>query len=260
MIWSDRNTARISAPLFLYALVMALSLVGCDSPEFAGNFESENIDEANWTVDARSDCRLSLETDQVRVGHRALRVEAPAESRCELVPNTHSGLTRKFLREPFSEDRWYRFSVFVEVLGETPEAPGLTANTIIAQWHSSPDFLPGKEASRGPPLALRIHDGEWGVTYGWDSALKSRAEYKASNWQWLGPVEVGKWTDWEFRVKWDYEEDGVTEVRKNGRLVMHRIGPNTYNDFRGVYLKLGVYHPADHMIVRFDAVEISNEE
>jgi len=109
-------------------------------------------------------------------------------------------------------------------------------------------------------LALRIRDGHWGITYGWDEKFLSEADYLASHWQWIGPVMRGEWIDWTFRVRWSYGEDGLTEVWRNGEIVMQRKGPNTYNDFRGVYLKLGLYHPVRHETVYLDRISISDAE
>ena len=206
-------------------------------------------------------CVFATTSREVRHGKLALEIRGPEGARCEIVPKLYSALQTKFRREPFDNERWYRFSVYVEELGEAGIPKDLGDNTIVAQWHSSPDRLPRKEAGRGPPLALRIFDGEWGITYGWDSDLTSDPRYLANNWQWVGPVEIGRWIDWSFRVIWshDLDSDGVTEVWKDGDVVMQRVGPNTFNDIRGVYLKLGLYHPTADQVILLDRVSITNE-
>ena len=44
-----------------------------------------------------------------------------------------------------------------------------------------------------------------------------------------------------FHIRWSYEDEGLLEVWKDGRKVVTQKGPNTYNDLRGNYFKIGVY-------------------
>ena len=46
-----------------------------------------------------------------------------------------------------------------------------------------------------------------------------------------------------FHVKWSHKSDGLLEVWKDGKLVVRKTGPNTYNDKRGPFLKMGIYKP-----------------
>lgn len=244
-------------------LAIAIILVGVGflvkslgPPVFTNGFENESIDKRVWQVDADSACRIETSAEQVREGAWALRVQAPEGLRCELVPRIYTAILGKFFREPFATERWYRFSIFVDDLGTSTGDEKLGDNTLVAQWHSSPDYFPKKEAGRGPPLALRIFDGKWAITYGWDARLKSKNGRLANNWHWVGPVETGRWMDWTFRVVWSHGSDGVTDIWRDSELVMSRSGPNTYNDLRGVYLKLGLYHPASDQTIYLDRVSI----
>ena len=191
-------------------------------------------------------------------GKRALRIAGPYEARCEIVPKIFPEWSRKIRREPFGEERIYRFSTFIESIQAPLAAMELTDNTIVAQWHSSPDFLPSKEEGRGPPLALRIHDGQWGITYGYDTDFVSEPGYLANNWHWIGAVEKERWTDWEFRVVWESGAGGYTRVYQDGRLIMSRDGPNAFNDLRGVYLKLGLYHSYVDTVILLDSIYIAD--
>ena len=76
---------------------------------------------------------------------------------------------------------------------------------------------------------------------------------------WTAPYTTGRWTDWVFHVRWSHRGDGLTEVLQNGKLVARREGPNAYNDLRGVYLKLGNYHPGRARTVYLDEVRIGGE-
>lgn len=251
----ERRCGRLSL-----AAACVLALTGCDSPAFEDSFEGDAVDQSNWIIDADDSCDMTVTQAEAVDGHQSLRIGAANGQRCEIVPRLHSTLMAKFLREPFGEERWYRFSVFVADPGDQEPTDDLGENTIIAQWHSSPDSLPRKESGRGPPLALRIHSGRWGITYGADPRFRSVSQFIANNWHWLGPVETGRWIDWTFRVVWSYGEDGITDVWQDSELVMRRKGPNTFNDLRGVYLKLGLYHPTGNQVLYLDKVSIGNEQ
>ncbi|HEX6996411.1 MAG TPA: polysaccharide lyase [Gammaproteobacteria bacterium] len=225
---------------------------------FDAGFEDGALVASDWQIDAHPRCALAVSSAQARTGASSLRVEAPKGLRCEVVPRTVPRYLEKLVREPFGQERWYRFSVFVETLGEPAGEPGaLTDNTVVAQWHSSPDPLFAGEKGRGPSLALRIQGGRWGITYGWDSSFAS-SDAAAGDWHWAGEVATGRWIDWEFRVRWSYGADGLTEVWRDGEPVFRREGPNTYHDLRGVYLKLGLYHPTDDTVVYFDRVSLTD--
>lgn len=62
------------------------------------------------------------------------------------------------------------------------------------------------------------------------------------------------------RIRWSYGDDGITQIWRDGDLIVDRIGPNTYNDLRGVYLKLGSYHPHAPRTVLFDDISIGNAD
>jgi hypothetical protein len=240
--------------------VPLLLSAGCDAPTFTDGFEEAAISSEKWQIDADPECQIETSNDRARDGKWSLRISAPESSRCEIVPRIRPAFQTKLLREPFGEERWYRFSVFVQDLGSPDGTEDISNNTIVAQWHSSPDPFPSGESERGPPLALRIHNGRWGITYGWDSRFRSISTHLADQWQWVGPVETGQWTDWTFRVIWSHDDQGSMEIWRDDKLVMQRSGPNTFNDVRGVYLKLGVYHPTDNQVVMVDSVQMSNQE
>ncbi len=244
------------------AIVVAFFSVvtGCDPRTFDDGFEDFEGRHEVWQFDAHESCGMDAVADNVRSGSLSLRIRAPEGLRCELVPKVYPSLQAKYRREPFGRTRWYNFSVYVEDLGNSPEPRDYGDNTIVAQWHSSPDPFFADEGGRGPPLALRIYNDTWGITYGWERDLRSTSRYLANNWHWVGPVQTGRWIDWSFRVTWSYDNDGVTEVWRDGELVMERTGPNAFNDFRGVYLKLGLYHPTSDQTILLDRVSIENQQ
>ena len=254
------NTLSLLRLMAVCGLLIAIMLLATtwDPRTFVSSFEERENKDSKWQVDADPACRMESSSQQVREGNTALRIRAPKGLRCELVPRIYPVFQDMFFREPFSSDRWYRFSIFVDDLGDIDDADDLGDNTIVAQWHSSPDPFLRKEGGRGPPLALRIFNGTWGITYGWDGRFRSKVGRLDNNWHWAGRVETGRWIDWTFHVVWSYKDDGITEIWRDSELILQRSGPNTYNDLRGVYLKLGLYHPTDDQIIFLDSVSIEN--
>lgn len=244
----------------LALIVLTLLAIGPDAPSFFADFERDSLSQRAWQIDADERCRIGISSARSREGSQSLRIDAPKDDRCELVPRLFPAVLEKFYREPFGQDRWYSFSVFAEDLGDSARGAETDTNTVIAQWHSSPDPFIGGEPGRSPPLALRIRNGHWGITYGSDAKFRSTEKYIAGTWHLAGPVELGRWTDWRFHVRWSYKSDGLTEIWRDGELVMRRFGPNTFNDLRGVYLKVGLYHPVEDSIIYLDSLSITDNE
>lgn len=139
---------------------------------------------------------------------------------------------------PANSEWTYRFSLLIPTNNATDPS-----YEIVAQWHEQPDFDSG-ETWRRPPLTLSIRNNQFGVSNRWDPKPVSVIFKEAGSQSWkLGEVAKGKWTDWVFHVKWSYKSDGLLEVWKNGKLVVRKTGPNTYNDKRGPYFKIGIYKP-----------------
>lgn len=224
---------------------------------FFDDFESGEISPSLWQKDIGENCKITIVNEPVRSGEQAVEFLASKKARCELVPHTVRGrlgaLKRKFIREPFNEDRWYAFSTFLH-----EPWPRHEANEVLAQWHASPDPIIANEHGRGPPLALRVVDNYFRVSYGWDSKFRSTEKHIAKYTLWYAPLEVGKWIDWIFLVRWSYGADGMVKIWKNGELIVDYDGPNAYNDVRGVYLKLGLYHPRPERTVTFDKIFVDD--
>lgn len=139
------------------------------------------------------------------------------------------------------DERWYGFSIFLP--------SGYKASPVwesVVQWHDTPNDW---DHNRGfPPLHLATSRGgkfdRWTVANLWDAQpVAANGSYTLDgNVVWdLGAWETNKWTDWVFRVRWSYGNDGLLQVWKDGKLVINRTGPNTYNDKIGPYFKAGIY-------------------
>lgn len=117
---------------------------------------------------------------------------------------------------------------------------------IIIQWHNWPD--PG-EAWTNPPLSLHTENGRYILRRVWDDAPMSTSESmraKGFNAQHdLGSYagDKGRFVNWRFNIKWGWlaSHNPRIEVYKDGVNVLNVDGPNTTNDQKGNYFKVGVY-------------------
>lgn len=221
--------------------------------EFSDDFEAPEIDGKRWVLDADEGCDFSVMPNPAGDG-TALRIAAPEGARCELLPM----LRKNFLGEPGHDPRGallrYSFKTFVgedQVLTDR--------NEILAQWHGHPDKVLGDASSRGPALALRMAAGSEFLTATSDSQFIS-APGRRDRPVWRGPLELGSWVRWDFEVIWRYQQDGVLRVWRQGEQILDQTGPNTFNDLRNVYLKVGVYHPGGDREVYFDDFRFQLQE
>jgi hypothetical protein len=239
----------------MFALSCLLTVVVAAAEDFVDDFEAAAVAPARWQVDTKGPCVIEVDDGQARDGRRSLHFKAGGGGRCEVVPRVFKGFLSRYLHEPFGEDRWYAFSTWLD----GPWVEG-SKNEIIAQWHGNADKFLGDVGSRGPPLAIRIYGDQFRITHGWDASFVSERKWIARLPLWTGPVVTDRWLDWKIRARWSYEDDGVLQLWLNGELIVDHAGPNTYNDLRGVYLKLGPYHPGPPRSMRLDRVHIGGTE
>lgn len=241
---------------YTHALLIGLALLGgCSAgdPPFSDDFESGDLDLDKWQIDSKPPCEMDVVSGPEGGDNRVLRFIADDGTRCEVVPRMFGGLLGKYRHEPFRRTRWYAFSLFIA----EPWAPH-EEDEVLAQWHSDPDQVIGDDRFRGPPLALRIVGKRLRLTYGWDANFITRDGWKASYLMWEGPVQTGQWMHWKFEVKWSWESEGMLRVWLGEELLVDYQGPNAYNDIRGVYLKLGLYHPGTERTLYLDDVYIGD--
>jgi len=218
----------LSAPI---ALLSTSSLTQAASSLFEETFE--NGIEREWYKELC--CHKSAVTvdSPVRAGERAVKITL--NKRDPIVEG--SKRSELVLRPvPANSERWYAFSMFLpESYKSDPSAE------IVVQWHDQPDLSSG-DIWKTPPLYLTTNNGDLLLRRRWDSRriVKNNTPQgkEAIN---LGPYPKGVWTDFVFHVKWSYKSDGLLEVWKNGKLVVKKTGPNTYNDAVGPYFKMGIY-------------------
>lgn len=209
---------------------------------FREGFESGDLrqwDRLGWKQ-LCCDHSLRVVTEPIRSGRHAARFELVRGD--PLV----RGNQRAEVRLPaatMGREYRYAFSLYLPADWVPDPLP-----TNLVQWHSVSDklFLEG-----GPsmPLRLAVIGDQWIIDNFWDSKWVTKFAYlpehpEGNRLVWTGPVDRGRWVDWEFRVRWAWEGDGLVEVRKDGILVAHASGPNTYHDLVAPYMKFGVYVPA----------------
>ncbi len=250
-----RATAESVSLVVLVLILLSLSSTAILASEFADSFDSRNPSTSRWQYDRSGECEIDTVSPADSDRGSVVRFQAGVGARCELVPRVYRGLLGDLLREPFKQDRWYGFKVFLAEPWMIHEK-----NEVIAQWHSTRDKFFGDTNGRGPPLAMRIIDGYFRISYGWDASIRSKQKHLAKYTLWYGPLVTGQWVDWLFHVKWSYGDDGVIQIWKDGVMIVDHAGPNTYNDIRGNYLKLGSYHPPIARTVLLDDVYIGGRD
>ncbi|MEB3211083.1 MAG: polysaccharide lyase, partial [Leptolyngbyaceae bacterium] len=174
-------------------------------------------------------------------------VDSPEESGKAARFELHSddpyvaGNVRAELASPSGEpgvERWYYFSIYIPEDWEFDHQ-----SEVFAQWHPVPDKDLGEQTAEGPPLIMYIDGNQISITNRSDPAAVTSADSptRRAEMVWEGAYEKGEWIDWAVRVKWSYESDGILQIWKDEQLLVDQKGPNSYNDARSPYLKLGIY-------------------
>jgi hypothetical protein len=134
---------------------------------------------------------------------------------------------------------WYSFKLLIPDNWEFDSLP-----EVFAQWHNFPDEGPEKTANvGGPPLTMYIEGDKFRIVNRSDPSKVTTQDSptKRSEDVWIGEYETGQWIDWTIRVNWSYEDDGILQIWKDGQLIVDQVGPNTFNDERWPYMKVGIY-------------------
>jgi len=199
---------------------------------FVADFESNSS--RGWAEDLCCDHSFDIVADPVRGGQAAARLHLRRDD-----PRVEQGMRAELKRYglfPMKRERWYGYSLFVP---SDYQADDISPE-IVTQWHDIPDFHLG-ETWRPPALSLVMSNGNWTIEQIWESSDPSVSEKSARASIPLGAVETGRWHDWVFHLKWSPEADGLLEVWHDGRPVVSKTGPNTYDDAIAPFFKLGIY-------------------
>ena len=213
------------------------------SSTFIEGFENGGFDKL-WSYELASKASGQIVKDNSATGDYSLRIEVNkndpdvfGRKRAEINLSSENPL----------EEHWYSVSIFLPKDGKENYALDNDCPESLIQWHNTPDK--GEEWTSSP-LALETYGGNYIISRLWDdAALSTDAEIirKGNRKEYtIGSIEEdkGKWVRWTFHVKWGWKvsQKPILEVYKNGTKVLDCSGlPNTTNDKKGVYMKVGVY-------------------
>jgi hypothetical protein len=224
--------------VFLIAIscmIMEVSMGGANETEagdellFLGDFEKGDL--SGWRISGNSPTVTSSPT---RAGRYAMKTSLDRHKDKVSYRTEVSGPGSKV-----GGEYWYGFSIF---LPEDYVTDSIWE--IVAQWHGVPDFDIGEDW-RNPVMALSTNGGKWSLLNRWDAKRNTfesgKKSYGGTKRYDFGPYETEVWTDWVIHVKWSYQNDGILEIWKDGEKVVDQKGPNTFNDAKGPYFKMGIY-------------------
>lgn len=224
----------------------------------------EDVEDAEWSSETCCAYSTQVTTTQVREGGSAVRFEVRrSDPQVNLGVRSELSLPLSGVTGGIGDERWYGFSIFVP---ETWTSESRLGEALV-QWHAQPDFHLG-EGWRSPPLMIMVQGDSWSVVNRSDprEVTNSAVSKRTGRVLWTGDLVPGTWTDWVVHAKWSYEADGVLEVWKDGETIVAGTGPNTYNDVKPLYFKMGIYSwewktaiqtPITERIAVHDAVRIS---
>lgn len=157
-----------------------------------------------------------------KVSRHFLDHNDPLVKRCEInSPSDAIGTARWYFNRIMLDSDW-----IIDNIGESE---------IIAQVHDHPDV---GDPEREPPFSIRVLGNKFLVMRTYETSGNSSRVVV----DWDGPLEVGKWIDWVYRIDWKYDETGSIKVWKDGRPIVSLSNVSTcFNDAFPLYAKLGPY-------------------
>jgi Polysaccharide lyase len=190
------------------------------------NFETNSL--SGWRISGNAP---SVQSSTKRLGRYGMRTYLDRYQ--SNVPNRTE--VRVIAPDPkVNQEYWYAFSIYLP----DDYVPDNVAWEIVAQWHQIADR---NESATNPPLSLSTSKGVWKLGNKWTADPITKSGNVGTRSFSFGTYARGRWTDWVFRIKWSYGSDGILEAWKNGQKLLSARGPNTYNDDRMPYFKMGIY-------------------
>jgi Polysaccharide lyase len=203
------------------------------APEVQANFDNGSLRPLSASGNAPA-----ITTEHVRAGRYALksylsRTGSSVSYRTEVTTNNANAL--------YFSDTWYGLSVFLPSNYVTSPVW-----EIVFQWHGvagDPNMI------LNPPISMHTEDGVWRLSTIGNSANPPDRNYESLEKFPLGSYssDLGRWTDWVFRIRWDYRKvgsgnDGLLQVWKNGVQVVNQSPIQLgFDDGTGPYFKMGLY-------------------
>lgn len=215
---------------------------------FESSFETGEIQCRVCAVDAWSMENLSNNSEAIEVvgrqsgapvrdGEYSVRIHADYDDDWDPKPKVElSAYWQPFFLE--RTEYWVGWSIYLPDDG-TYEFDS-AYQEVLLQIHALNDDCDGN--GMGPTHALRPLDGRWRWDVRWDSTRCLDGDPAGQEIIDIGAQERGRWTDFVARFVFSHEDDGITQVWRDGELVVDRIGmPNHYNDEHGPFMKMGFY-------------------
>lgn len=240
--------------ILLIIPIWATSTVGVACSNTFTSFEKGNF--SGWKKELCCKDSAQVVSSPVRDGNRALKV---TYRKTDYITHGARRAELKHSHVPVGAERWYSVSIFTPTSFKTTKG-----GFIITQFHDKPDL---GEANKIPALFLATDGQKLSLGNRWDThrfTAKVR-DVQGQSWD-LGPLPKGRWIDFKYHVKWSYKSDGFLEVYMDGKRVVHKTGPNYYNDKVGPNIKIGMYasgirskpekYDFDQQVLYFDAVRI----
>jgi len=237
------------AALFLLTALGILFLIGyrvtSRPTRFESSFETGSVrcrwcNPDGWRIQntgGQSDAVVVGKEFPQRDGLYSLRIHADKEDPWDPKPRVElSGHAQPFFE--VKTEYWVGWSIYL------PDDGGYEFDSrpdVFFQIHGLNDDCDA--GGMGPPHALRPKDGRWRWDLKWDPDQCMGSTAAGRIMIDIGPQERGKWTDFVARFVFSHENDGITQVWRDGVLVVDRVGmPNHYNNARGPYMKFGFYN------------------
>jgi len=229
-----------------YALYLAgkIHLPNQGPTMFESSFESGEItcrrcNPDGWAIQdwsGQPDAMVVSDEFPVRDGKYSLRVRGNYDDPWDPKPRVELSAHPHNFFEMHTE-YWVGMSIYL------PDDGGYEFDSqadVLMQVHGLNDDCDA--GGMGPMAAIRPQDGRWRWDVRWDPAACMGSTPAGQDMIDMGPQERGRWTDFVIRFVFSHEDDGITQVWLDGKLVVDRVGmPNHYNNERGPYLKIGFY-------------------
>jgi hypothetical protein len=220
----------------------------------------------DWVPDTQGTGSMALSTEQVRAGSKSYKFSctgsATSRVRQELCIRNlfNDGSSSRF---GYGDEHWIGFSIFLAEGYENPSDPG-TWGPMHHQYHGTidtpPTCDPSESGRHGTPLHIRTASGNWKTEIRWNSEAYSTTPNLVTYI--YDSYSVGQWTDFVIHIIWNYDNNGLTQIWKDGVLVVDRSGGNCYNDVLGPYMKIGIYGRLDDgqvITIYYDELRIGDE-
>ena len=158
----------------------------------------------------------------------------------------------------FNKEYWMGYSVFIPSDFDFPD--NNYNSGLIGQWHAAYDDCDTRPQSQ--PLGFGLNRDSQGLTVSIASKAAQCGETSYTRRISIDSPKLlkGQWNDIVLNYKFSYGTGGFVKMWMNGKQVVNDSGPNSHNDAKGPYFKMGIYGWADtNMVVYYDEIRIGDQ-